>query len=337
VRCLANGFVLLLLVVLAACSTRASHPSGADPPADLAENSVRRLISVWHEQMRQYIEREGGGDPAVLSHTTTLHSRDVLRPGHITFGVLDLDTDLPGRNGWDVQGVLIGKCTAGAHAWYIFMVGIVRRDDYRPWELQDIRMVAFAPLGPKASWEISTADPGAVQRYRDTFPGPGSVRFPSDADRFSMTVSEDRISVHEVQSGADWTLELHDDPFGPRGQVAIPVQRWSSGNRPEGRFEIARQMLEGSAIGVSEVAAALDYADASAFTRAFRRWSGTTPAQWRAESKAGRRHPRVGVAPSADAWRASGSCHVRGHRAVKAVGWAKRGSQRHRCSPPAAS
>jgi AraC-like DNA-binding protein len=26
----------------------------------------------------------------------------------------------------------------------------------------------------------------------------------------------------------------------------------------------------------------LDYADASAFTRAFRRWSGATPARWRA-------------------------------------------------------
>jgi AraC-like DNA-binding protein len=48
-----------------------------------------------------------------------------------------------------------------------------------------------------------------------------------------------------------------------------------------GRFEIARQMLMDSAMEVSQVAASLDYADASAFTRAFRRWSGTTPAVWR--------------------------------------------------------
>jgi AraC-like DNA-binding protein len=33
---------------------------------------------------------------------------------------------------------------------------------------------------------------------------------------------------------------------------------------------------------VSQIADSLDYADASAFTRAFRRWSGTTPAAWRA-------------------------------------------------------
>jgi AraC-like DNA-binding protein len=50
----------------------------------------------------------------------------------------------------------------------------------------------------------------------------------------------------------------------------------------EVRFAIARQMLEHGSLEVSEIAAALDYADASAFTRAFRRWSGTTPAAWRA-------------------------------------------------------
>jgi len=50
----------------------------------------------------------------------------------------------------------------------------------------------------------------------------------------------------------------------------------------EGRFEIARQLLEDSAMEVRQIASMLDYADASAFTRAFRRWSGTTPARWRA-------------------------------------------------------
>ena len=53
----------------------------------------------------------------------------------------------------------------------------------------------------------------------------------------------------------------------------------------EGRFEIARQMLGDSAMDVSQIAALLDYADASAFTRAFRRWSGTTPARWRAKQR----------------------------------------------------
>jgi len=53
----------------------------------------------------------------------------------------------------------------------------------------------------------------------------------------------------------------------------------------ETKFEIARQMLRDSAMEVGQIAELLDYAGASAFTRAFRRWSGTTPATWRAESR----------------------------------------------------
>ena len=53
----------------------------------------------------------------------------------------------------------------------------------------------------------------------------------------------------------------------------------------EGRFEIARQILEDSAMNVNQIAEILDYADASAFTRAFRRWSGTTPGEWRSDRR----------------------------------------------------
>jgi len=49
----------------------------------------------------------------------------------------------------------------------------------------------------------------------------------------------------------------------------------------ESRFEIARRMLLDTDADVSHVADVLGYADSSAFTRAFRRWSGTTPTQWR--------------------------------------------------------
>jgi AraC-like DNA-binding protein len=54
----------------------------------------------------------------------------------------------------------------------------------------------------------------------------------------------------------------------------------------ECRFEISRRMLEGTTLDVKQIAAALDYADASAFTRAFRRWSGTTPEAWRSRAEA---------------------------------------------------
>jgi AraC-like DNA-binding protein len=47
------------------------------------------------------------------------------------------------------------------------------------------------------------------------------------------------------------------------------------------RSEIARQFLAESAIPIARIAAALNYTDASAFNRAFKRWTGTTPTQWR--------------------------------------------------------
>jgi AraC-like DNA-binding protein len=51
------------------------------------------------------------------------------------------------------------------------------------------------------------------------------------------------------------------------------------------RFEITRQLLEDSAMEIVQISALLNYANSSAFIRAFRRWSGTTPAQWRAAKK----------------------------------------------------
>jgi AraC-like DNA-binding protein len=48
------------------------------------------------------------------------------------------------------------------------------------------------------------------------------------------------------------------------------------------RYEIARQLLENTRLSVGQIAAILDYSDASVFTRAFRRWSGQTPTAWRA-------------------------------------------------------
>jgi AraC-like DNA-binding protein len=56
----------------------------------------------------------------------------------------------------------------------------------------------------------------------------------------------------------------------------------------EVRYEVACQLLGHTDMVVRDVAETLDYADAAAFTRAFRRWSGTTPARWRAASPAAR-------------------------------------------------
>src|SRR3954454_1844061 len=49
------------------------------------------------------------------------------------------------------------------------------------------------------------------------------------------------------------------------------------------RFEIACEILENTDMAMSQVAAVLRYSEMSAFSRAFRRWSGQTPSAWRAD------------------------------------------------------
>jgi AraC-like DNA-binding protein len=55
----------------------------------------------------------------------------------------------------------------------------------------------------------------------------------------------------------------------------------------EVRYEVACQLLGHTDMLVRGVAETLDYADSAAFTRAFCRWSGTTPARWRAGDRKG--------------------------------------------------
>jgi AraC-like DNA-binding protein len=47
------------------------------------------------------------------------------------------------------------------------------------------------------------------------------------------------------------------------------------------RCDIARQMLAVSAMPIARIAETLNYASVSAFNRAFKRWTGSTPARWR--------------------------------------------------------
>jgi len=196
-----------LLAILGGCATRAPHPDGLQTQANLPDRTTHRLILVWEQQLSQYISVEGDGDPAVLAQARILHSRDVRRPARITFDALDVDAAIPSRDGWDVEGLLIGKQSTGSGNSYVFLVGIVSRSGYRPTSIQDIRLVTLSTHGGKFAWAMSPQDPHAVQRYGDTFRDSMSGRFPAETDEFVMHVEADRLWVEEVRSGASWSLQ----------------------------------------------------------------------------------------------------------------------------------
>jgi AraC-like DNA-binding protein len=52
----------------------------------------------------------------------------------------------------------------------------------------------------------------------------------------------------------------------------------------ETRLELARQLLHGTRSSVARIAASLGYQDPTVFTRAFRRWTGTTPRDYRSRA-----------------------------------------------------
>src|SRR4051794_5821574 len=62
----------------------------------------------------------------------------------------------------------------------------------------------------------------------------------------------------------------------------------------EVRFEIACELITNTDMALSQVAAALGYSEPSAFTRAFKRWSGQAPSAWRTSHSRARKMGRPG-------------------------------------------
>jgi AraC-like DNA-binding protein len=90
---------------------------------------------------------------------------------------------------------------------------------------------------------------------------------------FAMIVQND-VSVDGVAT----MLGMHKRTLNRRlVEQGTTIARMLS----EVRFQLARQLLSDTALPFVEIAAALNYADASTFSRAFRAWAGTSPSAWR--------------------------------------------------------
>ena len=199
--------LLLLFVALSGCATGWRRTDVA-ATAVLSERQVGEFVAAWQSGLCRYVDREGDGDPAVLAETRALRSPDVLRPVRVIFGVLGVDANLARSDGWDVQGVLVGRQASGGVDRYVFVVGIVAHASDLPVGIQDVRLVGLSAQNGALKWETGPADATAVRRYRDAFLGGGAIRFPGDTDNFRMTVGADRLSVREVSSGAEWWLQM---------------------------------------------------------------------------------------------------------------------------------
>ena len=106
-RCAGPWLLLALVLLLPACASRAPRPVAA-AEASLSELRARQIVSAWQQQLADYIEHAGGGDPAVLARLPAQRATGTLRPARITFGALDIDGSLVASHGGDTIALANG-------------------------------------------------------------------------------------------------------------------------------------------------------------------------------------------------------------------------------------
>jgi AraC-like DNA-binding protein len=129
-----------------------------------------------------------------------------------------------------------------------------------------------------AHWQeraIPGADPERRRTLATVLDAAGSASLVSDLNRsLRLLLLAGKSSGDELAQ----ILSLHRRTLNRRLQAQGTTFRKVL---DDVRFEVARHLLEHTRAPINEIAAALCYAEVSAFMHAFRRWSGTTPAQWR--------------------------------------------------------
>ncbi|SDW74660.1 AraC family transcriptional regulator [Marinobacter mobilis] len=166
------------------------------------------------------------------------------------------------------------------------------------------------------------AEPGYFQRFRQQIPVP--VRYESREDAFvfpaaildaPIQFSDEALAASSRAECEESLRQLTEDagfgcrvrrvietshPFPPKlAQVANTLfvsertlkRRLQEEERSfqhlvdDVRLERAGELLENTSMNLSQIADALGYADAANFTRAFKRWTGVSPSQFRNERR----------------------------------------------------
>lgn len=189
----------------------------------------------------------------------------------------------------------------------------LRRPDWRPLEVQ-------LPFRRPANVEPLRRVLGArlvfdADRMNVVFPASDLAQPVTTADPVLYRMMAERVAAVEAKLDRDLVGRVRDLMqtliFLPDANSSIVANRLGmslrtlkrrlsdqgtglQAIRDEVRAEAACQLLQYTEKSAGEVAMILGYADASAFTRAFRRWHGVAPARWRVQRSAAAKTSRPG-------------------------------------------
>ncbi len=160
-------------------------------------------------------------------------------------------------------------------------------DDARPWKAFFRSPVHFdagqSAMAFPSSWlrkPVAAANPALhrlLERQAAALRSQAGSGFVAEVQRVAHgLIAHGACSATRVAA----MLGLHERALNRRLQAAGTTFMKL---RDAALYDKSRQLLGFSGMNLAEVAEALGYADATTFIRAFHRWSGQTPAQWRRE------------------------------------------------------
>ena len=189
----------------------------------LAGGCSTTAVNAWQSSLERYVAEQGHGDLNALR-------RADRAPSESDFGLIGAATAgfpfiAPRRT--DANGVLLGHRVVDDRSWFVYLVGMVEYGGwFVDWPLDDprvvdIRLIALSERAGEFTWLATEPGADALERYcipqrerwRRSDPSRADATdtpsvFPTDADRFQITVDGDRVTTVDRHSGASWVLEL---------------------------------------------------------------------------------------------------------------------------------
>ena len=173
------------------------------------------------------------------------------------------------------------------------------------WQPTDVHFsLATPPAGARVRRVFHVVPRFNQQRSAITFPARWLARSPPGADPLLHRMMRERVDAllaaeadvdgsigavrRHLRSAASPHRHTVDSAADQLGLSVRTLKRRlaAAGTtfldlREEARFDVACQLLRHTGMQVGEVASSVGYAETSSFTRAFVRWAGTPPTEWR--------------------------------------------------------